>query len=1074
MSVGASVRLAPPRVRPRPVFCVIDGAYRNRAVADEVSRGLFTHAGTTLELGLEPDWLGAQLPADEEWRIEWVKFYYGLDLGHAYAETGAERFRQAFERLVRSWIDHVDPAHDPSEVTARRISNWVYAWCRFDSVPGFGGFTEELEDELAASLEAQAAHVRANLTPARNHRTLELYSLLILALALPELDPDDVLLELALAGLVENLLTDLRPDGVHCEASTHYHMVVLRSALGTLENARRFGLPLPTALAHRVERACEFALHAHRPDGGIAVLSDGDAGSYRDLLTLASSLLGRPDFLYAATAGGRGTPPRTRCASFPDGGYHVQRSGWGEGERSFEDELFLMFDCGPLGEGGHGHYDLLSVEVAAAGGSLLVDPGRFTYSEGPPNLRRWFKGTAAHNTVCVDGRDQTAYRRGKPKGPVARGRLLERLGTPGFDLLRGLAASPRYDAVHERAIAFMAGEYWLIVDRLRAGEPHDYDLRFHLAPEATGATRVDRGAENAAVRAPGLALAFAHGSGAAVGRRVAFAGLRREARRPDRQRAGGRRRRPRLPHAGGPARGRRRPRSHAARDRRPRSRRDRARGRRWGRRQARPGGLERLHLDLRSRPGPLPRPRGVATRVAARGLGLAARLRRRGSVDGLGRAALADGRRRRLVMLGGRLVTTVATDRLELAPDPQLPQRDVLLDPDAVAERLRGLLGSDGELAVGRCERVRAKYQVGRSLRVLHRIEVDGERHLVSARTFAPERAAAVYVRALATAVPTGTVRPVVHDPELATVFWTFPNDRKIAGLRALTEPPRALAGAVGGRWARSRLVAYAPEKSATVSRIGERGRPVAFVKAYAGDEGERTHRIHSALEDAAPVAGALAYSPAHRVLAVEPIDGRPVAALARDELEDAFAGLGSALAGLHRSRVPRELLGAPRLEPARLASAAAIIGAARPDVGARARALAAALAGSFDRRGPDVCLHGDVHPKNGILGRDGVVLIDLDQVCAGPAAADLGGLLAGLAYARCVGELAEADERRLGEAVVAGYADAGTPPAPASLRWHTAAALLAERGLRAVHRVRRHGLRRLDAILEAAEEVGP
>ncbi len=111
---------------------------------------------------------------------------------------------------------------------------------------------------------------------------------------------------------------------------------------------------------------------------------------------------------------------------------------------------------------------------------------------------------------------------------------------------------------------------------------------------------------------------------------------------------------------------------------------------------------------------------------------------------------------------------------------------------------------------------------------------------------------------------------------------------------------------------------------------------------------------------------------------------------------------------------------------------------------------------------------------RTGSWAGDGVVLIDLDQVCAGPAAADLGGLLAGLAYARCVGELPEADERRLGEAVVAGYADAGTPPTPASLRWHTAAALLAERGLRAVHRVRRRGLRRLDAILEAAEEVGP
>ena len=48
--------------------------------------GRFTCAGETRELGTEPDWLGADLPADEEWRIEWVKFYYGLDLAHAYRD----------------------------------------------------------------------------------------------------------------------------------------------------------------------------------------------------------------------------------------------------------------------------------------------------------------------------------------------------------------------------------------------------------------------------------------------------------------------------------------------------------------------------------------------------------------------------------------------------------------------------------------------------------------------------------------------------------------------------------------------------------------------------------------------------------------------------------------------------------------------------------------------------------------------------------------------------------------------------------------------------------------------------
>ena len=38
------------------------------------------------------------------------------------------------------------------------------------------------------SLREQARHVRDNLTPERNHRTLELYALLIAALALPDLE----------------------------------------------------------------------------------------------------------------------------------------------------------------------------------------------------------------------------------------------------------------------------------------------------------------------------------------------------------------------------------------------------------------------------------------------------------------------------------------------------------------------------------------------------------------------------------------------------------------------------------------------------------------------------------------------------------------------------------------------------------------------------------------------------------------------------------------------------------------------------------------------------------------------
>jgi hypothetical protein len=498
-----------PRVRPRPVFCVVADAYRNRAVAEDVCAGRFTHAGVTLDLGPEPDWLTAAFPPDAEWRIEWSKFYYGLDLAHCFRETGDARFPFAWERLVRSWVRQVPVGSDTSDVSARRILNWIYAWDSFDSAPRFDGFSEGFEEKLVASLAEQVGHLRLHLTAERNHRTLELYALFIAALALPRLDEDGELLDFAVAELHRNLLADVRPDGVHREHSTHYHMLVLRSFLGARENARRFGVAFPDGFDTHLQRACDFALHCRRPDGTIPALSDSDTGDYSDLLALAARLFDRPDYLYAATGGARGIAPMSRNVSFDDGGYHIQRSGWGGGGEPSYDARFLVFDAGAPGDGGHGHYDALSVEVFARGRRLVVDPGRYTYSEHGENWRRWFKSTTAHNTVCIDGLDQTPYRCGKPKGPTARARLIERLSAPSLDVLCGEVLSPVYEARHVRRVFFVADEYWLIVDELSGERPHRYDLRFHLAPEAWRQTHVESNGANGVVRAPGLALVFA-------------------------------------------------------------------------------------------------------------------------------------------------------------------------------------------------------------------------------------------------------------------------------------------------------------------------------------------------------------------------------------------------------------------------------------------------------------------------------------------------------------------------------------------------------------------------------------
>ena len=239
-------------------------------------------------------------------------------------------------------------------------------------------------------------------------------------------------------------------------------MIALRSFVGARENCRRYDVELPRGFDERLSqrvrlRAAHAAPRRHDP---------------RALRQRHRRLRGAARAGRAAARARRAAPPPGRPASFEDGGYFVQRAG----------DRYLIFDCGPLGDGGHGHYDALSIEAWAGDRALVLDPGRFTYAEGEPNLRHWFRGTAAHNTVTVDGTDQTPYARSRSSLPSAEATFLGRETRDGLDILCGEVRSPVYEAVHRRRVIFVDGAYWVIEDVLTGERRHRYDLRFHLAP----------------------------------------------------------------------------------------------------------------------------------------------------------------------------------------------------------------------------------------------------------------------------------------------------------------------------------------------------------------------------------------------------------------------------------------------------------------------------------------------------------------------------------------------------------------------------------------------------------------
>jgi aminoglycoside phosphotransferase len=242
-------------------------------------------------------------------------------------------------------------------------------------------------------------------------------------------------------------------------------------------------------------------------------------------------------------------------------------------------------------------------------------------------------------------------------------------------------------------------------------------------------------------------------------------------------------------------------------------------------------------------------------------------------------------------------------------------------------------------------------------------------------------------------------------------------------------------------------VLAYAKVQAADGARRERDAAEAVAARIGSADPHLRVPRVIGAADD-------------RGALALEAIDGRRLDSLSGRDMASALARLGAALATLH-SIGPVSAGRFERLDAARLARAVGVIASARPDAGgAAAELLAKLLARREDANGAAVCLHGDPNLRNALIADGRVVLLDFEHLAAGPAAADLGHVLAGLLAAR---------RPAPPDAVLEGYTAVAPLPPRASLRWFTAASVLARRALTAVNRVRVHDLRQLHALLDRA-----
>tara|TARA_Y100000589_G_C27043379_1_gene584113 strand:- start:85 stop:1017 length:933 start_codon:yes stop_codon:yes gene_type:complete len=151
-------------------------------------------------------------------------------------------------------------------------------------------------------------------------------------------------------------------------------------------------------------------------------------------------------------------------------------------------EMMLTLDHGPLGMAplyNHGHADALSVFISYKNLPYFTDPGTYRYN-GVPQYREYFRGTAGHNTVTVDGRDQSQQLTGFVWATDFEVSL-EKLEVEN-DMVKVCAYHCGYTSsnermVHRRELTLLPDGEVDIYDSFSGSKSHRYALNFHLDPD---------------------------------------------------------------------------------------------------------------------------------------------------------------------------------------------------------------------------------------------------------------------------------------------------------------------------------------------------------------------------------------------------------------------------------------------------------------------------------------------------------------------------------------------------------------------------------------------------------------
>lgn len=491
-----------------------DYARKLVALADEILRGHIPIFDRVIDYGDKIAWrrdphCGTETPASYFRRIPYLdlatagdhKFIWEINrhqhlvlMAQAAVLTGNNAYSEYVFRQLEHWWRENPFQRGINWTSALEVAFRALSWIWIFHLVG-AQMSEEFRRRFLAELYRHGLHLEYNLSiyfSPNTHLLAEAVALHALGRLFPNLARAKRWRSLGREIVCEHMQTCVQNDGSYFEQSTYYHLYALDMFAfhAVLEET-------PADYREKFVRMAEFLAAIVAQDGSLPFLGDDDGGRFfhpygvrprfaRATLAVASLLGGTSYFDYdrqdlaeialwwlgpERCAAPRAGPPEKSSRVFPDTGIVVMRSG----------SLVALFDAGPFGPGGagHSHSDTLSLVVTVGEQEVLIDSGTFSYMD--PEWRPRFRGSAAHNTVRIDGDDQ-----GVPAGPFRwTAKPDVRLGDFASDSsLQRLVASCSYrEFIHTRSVEFAVNEFFITDEITGPGSEHDVEQYWHFAIE---------------------------------------------------------------------------------------------------------------------------------------------------------------------------------------------------------------------------------------------------------------------------------------------------------------------------------------------------------------------------------------------------------------------------------------------------------------------------------------------------------------------------------------------------------------------------------------------------------------